>query len=127
MWSQRVVYQARACGFEAELTAAEEEGLSVGADVFDRSNGDPVRLRNPHAAWMALINNCRGMALKIVQRSEAPNNAWRNLPSHYRTKGTREILRLSHEVNGKNGATRGGPFSIYDGKGPVSSRSAQAD
>ena len=36
-WSQRVVYQARACGFEAELTAAGGEGLSVGADVFDRS------------------------------------------------------------------------------------------
>ena len=43
-WSQRVVYQARACGFEAELTAAEGEELSVGADVFYQSNVDPVRL-----------------------------------------------------------------------------------
>ena len=33
--SQRVVNQARACGFEAELMiAAEGEGLSVGADVL---------------------------------------------------------------------------------------------
>ena len=41
------------------------------------------------------------MALKIVQRSEASNDAWRNLESHYRAKRTREILRLSHDVNGK--------------------------
>ena len=74
-WSQRTVYKAGACGFETELTAAEGEGLSVGADVFDRSNVDPVRLRNAHAAWITLINNCRGMTFEIVQRSEAPNDA----------------------------------------------------
>ena len=58
-WSQRVVYLARACGFEAELTAAKGEGLIVGADVFDGSNVDPVRSQNTQVAWMALINNCR--------------------------------------------------------------------
>ena len=47
-WGQRVLYQARASGFENELTAAEGDGLSVGADVFDSSNVDPVRLRNTH-------------------------------------------------------------------------------
>ena len=31
----------------------------------------------------------------------APNDAWQNLKSHYRAKGTREILHLSHEVDGK--------------------------
>ena len=41
--------------FEAELTAAEGEGLSVGADVFDGNSVDPVRLRNAHEAWMTLI------------------------------------------------------------------------
>ena len=41
------------------------------------------------------------MTLEIVQRSEARNDAWRNLESHYKAKGTREILRLSHEVNVK--------------------------
>ena len=35
-WSQRVVYQARECGFEAELTAAKGEGLRIRADVFYR-------------------------------------------------------------------------------------------
>ena len=34
-WDQRVLYQARACSFEAELTAAEGDGLSVGTDVID--------------------------------------------------------------------------------------------
>ena len=74
-WSQRVLYQARASGFEDELTAAEGDGLSVGADVFDSSNVDPVRLRNAHVAWMTLINSCSGMTLEIVQRSNAPNDA----------------------------------------------------
>ena len=75
-WSQRVLYQARASGFEDELTAAEGDGLSVGADVFDSSNIDPVRLRNAHVAWMTLINSCSGVALlESVQRSNALNDA----------------------------------------------------
>ena len=45
-WSQRVIYQARTCSFEGELIAAEGDGLSVGADVFDSSNVDPIILRN---------------------------------------------------------------------------------
>ena len=111
-WSQRVLYQARASGFEDELTAAERDRLSVGADAFDSSNVDHVRLRNAHVAWMTLINSCRGMALEIVQRSNAPNDAWRNLESHYREKGTREILRLSHEINGKKMEPGGDPFTF---------------
>ena len=106
------MYQARASGFENELTAAEGDGLSVGADVFDCSNEDPVRLRIAHVAWMTLINSCSGMALKIVQRSNAPNDAWRNLESHYRAKGTREILRLSHNINGKMMEPGGDPFKF---------------
>ena len=111
-WSQRVLYQARANGFEDELTAAEGDGLSVGADVFDSSNVDPVRLRNAHVAWMALINSCSGLALEIVQRGNAPKDAWRNLESHYRAKGTREILRLYHEINGKTMELGGDPFKF---------------
>ena len=100
-WSQRILYQARASGFENELTAAVGDGLSVGADVFDSSNVDAARLRNAHVAWMTLIDSCSEMALKIVQGSAAPNDAWRNLEFHYRAKGTRETLRLSYEINGK--------------------------
>ena len=100
-WSQRVLCQARASGFENELTAAVGDGPSVGANVFDSSNVDPVRLRNAYVAWMTLINSCSGMALEIVQRSDAPNDAWRNLEFHYRAKRTGEILCLSHEINGK--------------------------
>ena len=111
-WSQRVLYQTRASGFENELTAAEGDGLSVGADGFDSSNVDPVRLRNAHVAWMTLINSCSGMALEIVQCSDAPNDAWRNLEFHYRAKETREILRLSHEINGKTMEPGGDPFKF---------------
>ena len=111
-WSQRFLYQAKASGFENELTAAVGNGLSVGADVFDSSNVDPVRLRNAHAAWMILINSCSGIALEIVQRSDAPNDAWRNLEFHYRAKGTREILRLSHEINGKTMEPGSDPFKF---------------
>ena len=73
---------------------------------------DPVRLRNAHVAWMTLINSCSGMAFEIVQRSNAPNDAWRNLDFHYRAKGTREILRLSHGINGKTIEPGGGPFKF---------------
>ena len=107
------MYQARASGFEDELTAAEGGGLSVGADVLDSSNVDTVRLRNAHVAWMTLINSCSsGMAFEIVQRSNAPNDAGRNLESHYRAKGKREILRLSHEINGKTMEPGGNPFKF---------------
>ena len=71
-WSQKVLYQATVSGFANELTAAEGDGLSVGADVFDSSNVNSVRLRNAQVAWMTLINSCSGMALEIVQRSNAP-------------------------------------------------------
>ena len=111
-WSQRVLCQARASGFKNELTAAVGDGLSVGADVFDSSNVDPVRLRNAHAAWMILINSCSGMALEIVQRSDAPNEEWRNLEFHCRAKRTREVLRLSHEINGKTMEPGSDPFKV---------------
>ena len=62
---------------------------------------------------MTLINSCSGMALEIVQRSNAPNDAWRNLESHYRSKGTgEEILRLSHEINGKTMEPDGDSFKF---------------
>ena len=48
---------------------------------------------------MTLIDNCR--SIEIVQRSEAPNNAWRNFESHLRPKRTREILCLSHKISRK--------------------------
>ena len=38
--------------FEDELAAAEGDGLSVGADVFDSSNVDPVRSRNAHVCGL---------------------------------------------------------------------------
>ena len=61
---------------------------------------------------MTLIINCSGMTFEIVQRSSAPNDAWRNLEAHYRAKGTREILCLSHEINGKTMEPGGNSFKF---------------
>ena len=52
------------------------------------------------------------MALEIVQGSEAPNDAWRNNESHYRAEEKREILFLSHEVNGTTMQPGEDPFKI---------------
>ena len=59
-----------------------------------------------------VIKNCRGMSLDTVQPSEAPNDARQNLESHYRAKGTRERLCLSHEVNGKTMQPGEDPFQF---------------
>ena len=94
------MYQARACNYDPELTAAEEGGLNVGADVLDGRSVDPVKLRNIHIVWMAAIHKCKGTALEeIMQRSETPNDAWRSFESHYRARRTG--VRFLHEVNGK--------------------------
>ena len=61
---------------------------------------------------MTLSNSCRGMALQIVQRNKAPDEAWRNLKSYCRAKGTRKIRRLSHKVNGKTMEPGGDPFKF---------------
>ena len=47
-----------------------------------------------------------------MQRSNAPNDAGRNLESYFRAKGTREILRLSHEINGKAMEPGDDPFKF---------------
>ena len=36
-----------------------------------------------------------------MQLSEAPNDTWPNLESHYKANRTRKLLRLSQEVGGK--------------------------
>ena len=61
---------------------------------------------------MTLINSYKGMTLEIVQRRNAPNDPWRNLESHYRAKVTREILSLSHEVDGKTIQPGEDPFQF---------------
>ena len=43
-WNQRVVYQARGCGFEDELAAAKGEGLKVGVDVLGWKYGRPCEI-----------------------------------------------------------------------------------
>ena len=47
-----------------------------------------------------------------MQPSEAPNDTWRNLQSHYRAKGTKGILHLSYEVNEKTMELGSDPFKF---------------
>ena len=61
----------------------------------------------PHAR-----ESCSVMAFKIMQRSNVPNDAWRKLELHYRVMGTREILRLSHEINRKTMEPGDDPFKF---------------
>ena len=61
---------------------------------------------------MTIVNNCRGMTLETLQRSKAPNDARRNLESHYRKKVTREIIRLLYEDNGKTMQPEEDPFQF---------------
>ena len=69
------MYEARACNFDAKLTTAEREGLSVGADVFYGSNVDAMILRDAQVVWMTVITSWRGIAIKTVQRGEVTNVA----------------------------------------------------
>lgn len=105
------MYQARACGFHHESTTAQGEGLCVGAKVFDDRGLHPVIFRNAHAAWITLVNSYKGMVLDIIKKTKAPNDAWQNLQEHYRTRGTREVHRLSHKLTGKTMEPGKGPFN----------------
>ena len=60
---------------------------------------------------MMIFNSCRGKSLEIVQRSEASNDAWRDLESHYRARGSRKIIRLLPEINGKEMESGGDPYN----------------
>lgn len=57
--SQRVLYEARACGFEDELTTVEGSGRSAGGDDFGGFNVDPVGAQNTNLAWMVLVVNLK--------------------------------------------------------------------
>ena len=47
-----------------------------------------------------------------MQCSEAPNGARQNLKSYYRAKQIREILRLSHKINGKTTESGSDPYKF---------------
>ena len=56
-----------------------EEGqeIYVGRGTFDKTDLDPVKVRQAETAWRSLIDNCRGMAFDIVEAAESPSTAWK--------------------------------------------------
>ena len=112
MWSQRVVCQARACGFEAEVIAAEGQRLSVGADVFYGSNVDPVRLRNAHVAWMVFIKNWHLKSCNVTKhRMMSGEISNRNIERREQKRYFTYRSRLT-----ENDGTRRGSFRVHDEK-----------
>ena len=47
----------------------------VGAEGFDPSGVDPVRLRQARQAWTSLITTCKGTARDLVKSAESPGGA----------------------------------------------------
>ena len=86
-------------GFAEELTTHEGREITVGAEGFDASGVDPVRLRQARQAWTSLMTTCKGTARDLVKRAESPGGAWRLLNQHYRASGLKEKRCLAEEFN----------------------------
>ena len=86
-------------GFAEELTTHEGRDIMVGAEGFDASGVDPVRLRQARQVWTFLITTCKGTARDLVKSAESPSSAWRLLNQHYRASGLKEKRRLAEEFN----------------------------
>ena len=71
--------KAEALGFAEELTSHEGRDITVGAEGFDASGVDPVRLRQ---AWTSLITSCKGTARDRVKSAESPGGACPLLDQH---------------------------------------------
>ena len=87
-------------GFAEEMTTHEGRDIKVGAEGFDASGVDPVRLRQARQAWTSLVTTCKETARGLIVKSaELPGGAWRPLNQHYRASGLKEKRRLADEFN----------------------------
>ena len=89
--------KAKAIGFVDELTTHEGHDIMVGAEEFDVSGVDLVRLRQARQTLTSLITTCKGTARDLVKSAESPDGAWRLLNQHYRASGLKEKRRLAEE------------------------------
>ena len=91
--------KAKAMGFVDELTTHEGHDIMVGAEEFDASGVDLVRLRQARQAWTSVITTCKGTARDLVKSEKSPDGAWRLLNQHYRASGLKEKRRLVEGFN----------------------------
>ena len=68
--------KAETLGFAEELTSHEGRDIAVGAEGFDASGVDPVRLRQAKQAWTSLITTCKGTTRDRVKSAESYGGAW---------------------------------------------------
>ena len=98
-WKIEHQEKGKAMGFVDELTTHEGHDIMVGAERFDASGVDLVRLRQARQTWTSLITTCKGTARDLVKSAESPDGAWRLLNQHYRASGLKEKRRLAEEFN----------------------------
>ena len=98
-WRIEHLAKAEALGFAEELTTHEDRDIMVGANEFDASGVDPVRLRQARQAWTSLITTSKGTACDLVKSAESPGGAWQLLNQYYRVSGLKEKRRLAEEFN----------------------------
>ena len=90
--------QARILGFAEELVATDE--IRVRAEDFNSRQGiGLLRVKRASKAWLSLITTCKGTALEIVQSTDSPNAARRELLQRYRACGLKENSRLMRGFN----------------------------
>ena len=75
-WRIEHLAKAEVLGFAEELTTHEGRDITVGAEKFDASGVDPVRLRQARQAWTSLITTCKGTARDLIKSAETPGGAW---------------------------------------------------
>ena len=96
-WHKIYSLQAKILGFAEELVATDE--IRVGAESFSSQDNDPLRAKRASEAWLSLITTCKGTVLEIVQSTDSPSAAWRELLQRYRVCGLKEKSGLMREFN----------------------------
>ena len=87
----------RILDFAEKLVATDE--IRVGAEDFNSQGIAPLRAKRAFEAWFSLTATCKGTALEIVQSTDSPSAAWRELLQRYRACGLKVKSRLMQELN----------------------------
>ena len=96
-WHKAYSSQARILDVAEELVETDE--IRVGVDNFNSQGVNPMRAKRASEAWLSLIITCEDTALKILQSTDSPNAAWRELLQRYPARGLKDKSRLIREFN----------------------------
>ena len=96
-WHKVYSSQARILGFAKELVETDE--IRVGADNFNSQGVNPLRAKRASEAWLFLITTCKDTALEMLQSTDSPSAAWRELLQRYHARGLKDKNRLIRVFN----------------------------